>query len=511
MTKMRDKVMHFLSLLKLRHTLLVLVTLPLMSQLITVGLLAHQNSKVDTNVRKEIVAKRVVALTQEINALLSREMVEVTGTKMMVKSQRDHSAEETMQQLLSKVKELRLLVKDNPSASETAERLERNCRRFIEYWNEFWKTVIVGFDLAQFLEEGEFLESFKVLYDEIHIDSAKLIDMYATVAEEFQPLALQQREANTQALLYSVVVILLIFFLSLAIVYKFALTRLAVLMRNIEKFSKGEKQLDELTGADEFASLDQAFREMSTERNRLEEIRKSMRAMVSHDLRSPLTSINIRLDLMTEKYRDNAEIHKQLKIMYSESQRLVRLASTLLDVEKIEDGLIELNVKTLLCETLVAHAVASIETLADRKSITVVQTINDFEGLRCDEDRIVQVMVNLLSNAIKFAPAKSKIEIKADSSNEGLVRFEILDEGPGIPPDKMTSLFSKFLQLDQPNEVKKEGSGLGLYICKMLVQSHGGTIGCSNRDTGGSCFWFELPSEPTVPKKKNAKDDGDAV
>ncbi len=507
MKKIREEIMHFLSLLKLRHTLLLLVTLPLMSQLITVGLLAHQNSKVDTNVRKEIVAKKVVALTQEINALLSREMVEVTGTKMMVKSQRDHSAEETMRDMLTKVKELRLLVKDNPSASVTAERLERNCQRFIDYWNEFWRTIIVGFDLAQFLEESEFLESFKVLYDEIHIDSAKLIDMYATVAEEFQPMALQQREANTQALLYSVMVVLLVFFLSLAIVYKFALTRLAVLMRNIEKFSKGEKQLDVLSGADEFALLDQAFRDMSQERNRLEEIRKSMRAMVSHDLRSPLTSINIRLDLMTEKYRDNAEIYKQLKIMYSESQRLVRLASTLLDVEKIEEGLIELNVKAIECETLVAHAVASIETLAERKSINLVETITDFEGLRCDEDRIVQVMVNLLSNAIKFAPAKSTIEIKADSLDEGVVRFEILDEGPGIPPNKINNLFSKFLQLDQPSDVKKEGSGLGLYICKMLVQSHGGTIGCSNRDTGGSCFWFELPIEPIVQKKGSSNDD----
>ncbi|MBX9670644.1 MAG: HAMP domain-containing histidine kinase [Candidatus Obscuribacterales bacterium] len=507
MKKIREEIMHFLSLLKLRHTLLLLVTLPLMSQLITVGLLAHQNSKVDTNVRKEIVAKKVVALTQEINALLSREMVEVTGTKMMVKSQRDHSAEETMRDMLTKVKELRLLVNDNPSASVTAERLERNCQRFIDYWNEFWRTIIVGFDLAQFLEESEFLESFKVLYDEIHIDSAKLIDMYATVAEEFQPMALQQREANTQVLLYSVMVVLLVFFLSLAIVYKFALTRLAVLMRNIEKFSKGEKQLDVLSGADEFALLDQAFRDMSQERNRLEEIRKSMRAMVSHDLRSPLTSINIRLDLMTEKYRDNAEIYKQLKIMYSESQRLVRLASTLLDIEKIEEGLIELNLKSIECETLVAHAVASIETLAERKSINLVETITDFEGLRCDEDRIVQVMVNLLSNAIKFAPAKSTIEIKADSLDEGVVRFEILDEGPGIPLNKINNLFSKFLQLDQPSDVKKEGSGLGLYICKMLVHSHGGTIGCSNRDTGGSCFWFELPIEPIVQTQGSSNDD----
>ena len=113
--------------------------------------------------------------------------------------------------------------------------------------------------------------------------------------------------------------------------------------------------------------------------------------------------------------------------------------------------------------------------------------------LFCDSDRTIQVLVNLLSNAIKFAPKDSVITLRSKLTTDHSFRFEVVDQGPGVPPDQINSLFAKFHQLDQPTAVKQEGSGLGLYICRMLITAQGGKVGYTSPGDRGSCFWFELP------------------
>jgi signal transduction histidine kinase len=98
----------------------------------------------------------------------------------------------------------------------------------------------------------------------------------------------------------------------------------------------------------------------------------------------------------------------------------------------------------------------------------------------------------MLSNAIKFAPKHSAITVSA-TQVENQVRVEIHDKGPGIPREKQSRLFSKFSQLEQPEEIKKPGSGLGLYICKTLINVQSGSVGVDSSEDSGTCFWFSLP------------------
>jgi signal transduction histidine kinase len=112
----------------------------------------------------------------------------------------------------------------------------------------------------------------------------------------------------------------------------------------------------------------------------------------------------------------------------------------------------------------------------------------------CDVDRIVQVLVNFLSNALKFSNKGDVVWLRAKSVQDGTrLRFEVTDQGPGIASDSQTLVFERFKQLANATVERKDGSGLGLSICKALIEAHGGTIGVDSTVDQGSTFWFELP------------------
>ncbi|MGH9548768.1 MAG: sensor histidine kinase, partial [Terriglobales bacterium] len=111
-----------------------------------------------------------------------------------------------------------------------------------------------------------------------------------------------------------------------------------------------------------------------------------------------------------------------------------------------------------------------------------------------DQDRLTQVVVNLLANAIKFSPEGMEIVLAVKKQPES-VRFEITDQGKGVPESMQAQIFERFKQVDRCDETQKGGTGLGLSICKAIVERHGGTIGVQSGSGRGSTFWFELPLE----------------
>lgn len=489
--------------MKIRRKILILISLPLVALLVTVVPLEIQLSSVEENAKKEAIAKRVVGVAEEIYGVMGQQIMNVSGVSITEKRISAEELNAPKKILKAKIKELNKLVSDDPQMKKVVTRLEVNCLRHAENWanlGEIYKPSNQSFYLSEFLTKAEMVESMKILYDQINNDLNTLTSKYGETAQEFEPDQLRYRADFRDKINLAVLVVILLVLASYVYMSRTTLPRLQILMRNIQKFSKGERSHETLDGKDELADLDAAFREMSEERNRLEDIRQQMRAMVNHDLRSPLTSINICLELLIAKFGPtlNTEVTSQLKRMHLESQRLVRLASTLLDVDKLEEGLLEVKIKEMTSIELVEASVDAVESLAGRKSIKLIQSADPDTLVRCDEDRTIQVLINFLSNAIKFSPEGSTIEVHTSKENDGFIKFSILDQGSGVPPAKVGSLFSKFQQLDQPDAVKKEGSGLGLYICKMLVETQGGRLGYSPREGGGSCFWFELTDADAV-------------
>lgn len=231
-----------------------------------------------------------------------------------------------------------------------------------------------------------------------------------------------------------------------------------------------------------------------TDRKEMERLKQDFVAMVSHDLRTPLTSIKGTLELLSDGMY--GELSEQAKTRVTtagrNTDRLIRLINDILDIEKMESGSLQLVKEVALMQELINRSVESVRNLAEIKNITIATPKNDAE-LVLDSDRVIQVLVNLLSNAIKFSPEDSTIAISLDS-DDSWVTLRIKDNGRGIPPAQQESVFQRFKQVHVSDERQKGGSGLGLAISRAIIEAHGGQIGVVSEEGQGSTFWIKLPA-----------------
>ena len=486
--------------MKIRHQLILLMGLPFGSLVLTIALLMYSFGRVEELASRELRAKRAISLGLQLRSTLEQSVLMMTtqsiigGGLSKTDSQR--------KKIESEFANLRLIAASEPEAVKLLEKTHKDVLQFLDLWEELACAYHPGqgdqLFFSQFLGKNEFRESMQVSFERVKEDTEKLVAIYTPIAQEFHPQALRAR-ANLRVTIVGAVIFNLILVVAFAVVLnRNTLLRLAVLSENMKAFSKGKSPTTRLKGNDELSELDNAFSEMARELAKLEELKQSMRAMVNHDLRSPLTSMSLRLELMLDESLgyDRQKINKDIKILKSEIDRLGRLANTLLDIEKMEDGSISVQIADIPVRAIVDVSLDAISTQAKRKDIDISCVIPEPCMLKSDKDRTIQVLINFLSNAVKFAPKKSRIEIHAIETPDSW-RLEVLDEGPGVTEEKQHKLFGKFSQLDQPEDVRKQGSGLGLYICKMLIEAQAGQVGYVRRESGGSCFWLTLPkAEP---------------
>ncbi len=485
---------------KLRHQILLLLGVPLLIQLLTISFLLFSFAKIDEAARREAKAKRVVSVCQESIGLFGSIIFQI-ATPTYFGEKDPARAKLLVKSLLRKTSELQSLVKDNPEALTLTHRFARDAKGFIESFDE----LIRSFDaetgrllFSEVLTTGEFMEQFKVIWERVQQDLNELIAMYAPIADEFQPQGVKARENLRLVIIMILAINILTVMILAANVNRNTLQRLQILMSNLQSFSRARKEYIDLKGTDEISTLNQAFKQVADERNKLDEIRKSLQAMISHDIRSPLSAVTLSLEFILDSFQETLvpTVSNRLTRSLSELKRLSRLVRTLLDIEKMETGHLDLSINDHYCVDLIDQSTSAVLSLAERKEIALETLVPESLALDCDGDRTIQVLVNLLSNAIKFAPRESTIIVSCDKSKDNATRFEVIDQGPGIPDDKVDKLFGKFSQLDQPEEIKVAGSGLGLFICKLLIEAQGGRIGYRPSRSNGACFWFELPEEP---------------
>lgn len=216
--------------------------------------------------------------------------------------------------------------------------------------------------------------------------------------------------------------------------------------------------------------------------------------MVSHDLRSPLSSVGVSLALLLDGKRGplSERAQRLLKNAQSSSQKLTTLVNDLLELEKLESSCLDLELTAVSASDACASAKESIQTLADQAQVTVRGPAGDALIL-ADARRIVQVLINLLSNAIKFSPPKSTVTISLARHEAGQVDIRIADEGPGIPFEHQALIFDKFQQSRAISSVPVKSTGLGLAIVKAIAEAHHGSVGVESDGTNGSVFWVRLP------------------
>ena len=232
-----------------------------------------------------------------------------------------------------------------------------------------------------------------------------------------------------------------------------------------------------------------------TSLNEVEKMRAEFLGMVSHELRAPLTSIKGSVDTLLESFNslDSAEMVQFIRIIKSQSDRMRDLISDLLDVARIETGMLSVTPEPVEAADLVDEAKNTFLTGGGRRNLTIDMEL-DLPRVMADRRRIVQVLCNLLSNAARYSPDSSAIRVNA-SLGDDCVEMSVADEGQGVSPDEMPMLFRKFSRnIGHGEEREAPDTGLGLAICKGIVEALGGRIWAESAGLGlGSTFTFTLP------------------
>jgi signal transduction histidine kinase len=254
-------------------------------------------------------------------------------------------------------------------------------------------------------------------------------------------------------------------------------------------------------GADEITLLDKVFHDMADEIDRVAKHKQELVSMVSHDLRSPLMSVQVSLELIASGAIGElqARMGKEVNAASRNVKRLIELINDLLDIEKMEAGRLDMHITKQQVLPLIDSAIDSVSGTASKKGIFIQRPIFD-TTVDCDHQRFVQVLVNLLSNSIKFSPENGEIGIEVEDG-EKAVKIKVRDDGPGIEQESIDKIFDRFQQAANKQDVNetnraKKGTGLGLAICKAIVAGHDGQIGVDSEVGKGSTFWFTLPRQP---------------
>jgi signal transduction histidine kinase len=219
-------------------------------------------------------------------------------------------------------------------------------------------------------------------------------------------------------------------------------------------------------------------------------------ATMSHELRTPLNAIIGFSQILTKRSDTSKEFSTYIEKILISGKHLLDLVNTILDFSKMKAGKMELNQSTFKLSDLFRDVAIMSEPLANKRLITIQFPIVETESMKADQKMIQQILINLLSNAIKFSPEHSTITLTYCCNENHF--FSICDQGSGIKPEHLESIFDPFTQIENSTQNAIKGTGLGLAIVKEMVQAHGGHIWVESKVDEGSCFYFTLPLAETL-------------
>jgi PAS domain S-box-containing protein len=236
-----------------------------------------------------------------------------------------------------------------------------------------------------------------------------------------------------------------------------------------------------------------------TNRKELERLKQEFMAMVSHDMRTPLTSVLATVKLLAKGTFGvlPGKANERLDVVTRNLDRLVALINDLLDIEKLESGQMQLNKESLQIKQVLERSLQELEQYALDQNIKLELVASESQAV-ADEDRLIQVIINLLANAIKFSPKGGIVKINSEQIDNN-VWVKVIDQGRGVPSSHKEIIFERFKQVESADGKRKAGTGLGLPICKQIIESHGGKIGVDSENGEGSTFWFWIPAQ-NMPK-----------
>ncbi len=266
---------------------------------------------------------------------------------------------------------------------------------------------------------------------------------------------------------------------------------LAIFMEKTREISQGVLKGDlDIASPPELSELAKAFNSMCKRLQQLDKMKSDFFSSMSHELRTPLTSIKEGINLLqgnvagptTDKQK------RLLGILTTETNRLINLVNSVLDLSKMEAGMMSYRFEQGSLVSLIDQVTTEIVPLLESKKIKIEKKLSDsLPSIRMDSESILKVLRNLFGNAVKFTPDGGEVKVSVRPVNHGL-EVSVADNGPGIPQEHLATVFDKFLSSGQ-----SKGTGLGLAIVKHIVTAHGGKVWVESKEGHGSTFIFLLP------------------
>lgn len=230
-----------------------------------------------------------------------------------------------------------------------------------------------------------------------------------------------------------------------------------------------------------------------SQRRRIEQLKQEFVSMVSHDLRTPLSSVSLTLNMLNDGvYGElSAEVLKILRNAGSNVHRLISLINDLLDIEKMESGKLKMEFDYVRLSSVIEKAVDSVRALSEQRQIAVVKPQAN-KVIVGDSDRLVQVLANFLTNALNYSPSGSAVEIALSEKGQ-TVELSVTDDGPVVGEAWRQAIFERFQGADDAPCPRRDGTGVTLSVCRAIIEGHHGTIGVRDGCSGSNMFWFAIP------------------
>lgn len=343
---------------------------------------------------------------------------------------------------------------------------------------------------------------FGMSLQELDVQRDILLSKTALFVDDWNKLIdgkLRENVNVVQALIVADIVVFVVVMVSI----RKSLNPLSILTNALSRVKEGfyGEKLD-YHSKDEIGSLAQTFNLMSETIQKKEEEAKKVEiakdeflAMITHELKTPLVPIQGYADILLGEHLGslNKTQKERLEVIKSSSATLLQLISDLLDAQKLELGQLKIKKQTNNLKQTIEKTITAMMPQALEDEIELITPVKDDIYAYYDDERIGQVLTNLIKNAFRaISPKKGKVQILVeDMPNEA--RISVKDNGTGLPKDSLDKIFRKFYQVDTSTTREKGGSGLGLSICKGIVETHGGKISVESELGKGATFYFTLP------------------
>ncbi|MCD7740636.1 MAG: HAMP domain-containing histidine kinase [Ruminococcus sp.] len=381
--------------------------------------------------------------------------------------------------------------------------------------NNFGKTL---YQFRQQLDEGDsdyvtkIIESEEFDRDEIFYctkfnDGER--DLYLFIEAPVEPIDSTISIIREQLIYISVIIFELAFIITILISSRLS-RPIEKLTSTAKTFGEGDYDVEfKAEGYREIEELSVVLDDARNEVRKVTDLRKDLIANISHDLRTPLAMVKAYAEMIRDLSGDNREKReKHCQIIIDEADRLSNLVGSILELSKLESSNEEFNRTDYSVQSLIKDVLLRYTLLIEEQGYDIRFIPDDDRMITADYDKMAQVLYNFINNAINYSGEDKHIWVK-QINRPGVVRIEVIDNGQGIPKDKLSEVFDRYYR---GGKVKREtvGTGLGLSICQEILKKHGYAYGVMSEEGKGSTFWFEA-RETVLPKKQNPPEGKDEV